>query len=84
MLYFDFLDFLTAQIMLPLGGLLIALFVGWQMPWVAVNEEMSTLNNHLRQLWIITLRFVSPSIVVVVMALKLMDTYKNYLAAVGG
>ena len=29
--FFDTLDFLTANIMLPLGGLLIALFVGWSM-----------------------------------------------------
>ncbi len=29
--FFDVLDFLTANIMLPLGGLLIALFVGWAM-----------------------------------------------------
>ena len=28
---FDLLDFLTANILLPLGGLLICLFVGWQL-----------------------------------------------------
>ena len=26
---FDFLDFVTAKLMLPLGGLLVAVFVGW-------------------------------------------------------
>ena len=27
--FFDLLDFITAKFMMPIGGLLIALFVGW-------------------------------------------------------
>ncbi|MBO5014938.1 MAG: sodium-dependent transporter, partial [Bacteroidaceae bacterium] len=36
---FDFLDFITAKIMLPGGGMLIALFVGWYLKRSVSYEE---------------------------------------------
>lgn len=37
--FFDFLDFITAKIMMPLGGMLIAIFVGWYLKRsVSYNE----------------------------------------------
>lgn len=39
-------DFLSNQIMLPLGGLLIALFAGWVLPSAVLSEEI-----RFRQAW---------------------------------
>ena len=57
---FNGLDFVTANIMLPLGGLLIAIFVGWAMRQSRVKE-----NFHLRDgpgftLWYGCVRVVAP------------------------
>ena len=57
---FDLLDFLTSNIMLPLGGLLIAVFVGWSMRASSVNDEMAMANPALYQLWRFLIRFVTP------------------------
>ena len=76
---FEFLDFVTGQIMLPLGGVCIALFVGWIMPWRLVDDELTTLPTVLRKLWIIILRFISPTLVLIIMALKLYETLKPFV-----
>jgi neurotransmitter:Na+ symporter, NSS family len=56
---FDLLDTLTTNIMMPLAGLLIALFVGWVMKRADVAAEMSLGSGWLR-LWMTVLRYVSP------------------------
>jgi len=56
---FELLDFLTANIMLPLGGLLIALFAGWVMSPAASSEELRLQPRHY-QLWRFVLRYLSP------------------------
>ncbi len=58
--FFDLLDFLTANIMLPLGGLLIAVFVGWIMRQADVKHEVNMKSNSLYNLWSFVLRFVAP------------------------
>ncbi|MBO5686106.1 MAG: sodium-dependent transporter [Alistipes sp.] len=37
---FDFLDYLTANIMLPLGGVLICLFVGWRLDRKSFEQQL--------------------------------------------
>ncbi len=58
--FFDSLDFLTSNIMLPLGGLCIAIFVGWFMSSDMVKKEVNTNNEALFTVWRFVLRFVSP------------------------
>jgi len=57
---FDTLDFLTANIMLPLGGLLIAVFVGWRMKPSDVVAEAAMGNVLLFNIWRFTLKFIAP------------------------
>ena len=45
MSFFDSLDYVTAKIMMPIGGVLISLFVGWYLDRKIVWEELS--NNKL-------------------------------------
>ena len=48
MTFFDFFDFISAKIIMPIGGILLSIFVGWYLPKDVVITELT--NNH-------TLRF---------------------------
>ncbi len=71
--FFDSLDFLTANIMLPLGGLFISLFVGWRMNKDALEEELGSIEQPPYKYWIRILRYVSPVLVAVVFIMSLID-----------
>ncbi|MCW8958688.1 MAG: sodium-dependent transporter [Gammaproteobacteria bacterium] len=64
--FFDLLDYLTANIMLPLGGLLIAVFAGWQMRRTACQDELGINNGLIFRGWYFLLRYISPVAVVIV------------------
>ena len=60
---FDLLDFVTAKIMLPLGGLLIAIFTGWYLDKKVVWEEISNggkLKVRYFKLFIFILKYIAP------------------------
>eukprot|EP00003_Mantamonas_plastica_P005702 TRINITY_DN14648_c0_g1_i1.p2 TRINITY_DN14648_c0_g1~~TRINITY_DN14648_c0_g1_i1.p2 ORF type:complete len:464 (-),score=66.97 TRINITY_DN14648_c0_g1_i1:21-1412(-) len=62
---FDLLDFFTANVLLPLSGLLTAIFVGW---FVAKESLMRDLNLEGAgfALWHNLIRFVTPVAVIIV------------------
>ncbi|MCA6064549.1 sodium-dependent transporter [Thalassolituus marinus] len=57
---FDNLDFLTSNIMMPLGGVAIAVFVGWFMRRKDVAGEVKMKDKRLFRAWRFTLRYISP------------------------
>jgi NSS family neurotransmitter:Na+ symporter len=73
---FDFFDFISAQIMLPLGGVLIALLVGWKLPSAVIADELASISPAVRTVFYWVLRWVSPALVVLVMGLKLYETFQ--------
>jgi NSS family neurotransmitter:Na+ symporter len=58
--YFEILDYLTANIMMPLCGLLLALFVGWMIKPDAIRNEVDIKNPVLFKAWFWLLRWVAP------------------------
>ncbi len=56
----DLLDYVTANILLPLGGFLIAIFVGWRMTERSVQSELRLKHPVLYQVWYFLVRFVAP------------------------
>ncbi len=58
--FFDLLDYLTANIMLPLGGLFIALFAGWVMSRPASREGLELDDGPLYRGWLVLIRYVTP------------------------
>jgi NSS family neurotransmitter:Na+ symporter len=56
---FDNVDYLTSNIMLPLGGLLIAIFAGWVMCRNSTADELGSAGSFFK-LWRILVRFVAP------------------------
>lgn len=64
---FDLIDYLTSNIMLPLGGLFIAIFAAWLMKRQIVTEELDTSHDTLGfRVWYFLLRYVTPLGVVLV------------------
>jgi NSS family neurotransmitter:Na+ symporter len=57
---FDMVDILTANIMLPLGGLAMALFAGWFMARRSTQEELQLGDGLLYRAWLFAVRFVAP------------------------
>ncbi|WP_438463039.1 sodium-dependent transporter [Marinomonas sp. PE14-40] len=67
---FDLLDYATANIMLPLGGILTALFAGWVVS-KKVSLEETAISENLHTVWMFTVRFVAPIAVSIVFVLNL-------------
>ncbi|XOZ34642.1 sodium-dependent transporter [Halomonadaceae bacterium KBTZ08] len=62
---FDAVEYVSSNILLPLGGLCVALFVGWKMRTTTVAAELDTHNHHnLFLLWLWVTRVVAPAAVI--------------------
>ena len=68
---FDLLDDVTSQVLLPLGGLALSIFVGWVMPDRLLGRELGLSGTALVGLRV-TLRFVAPTLVVAAAAASLL------------
>lgn len=64
---FDLLDFLTANVLLPLGGMLIALFAGWMMSRDATRDELGLGDSLAYRTWRFLVRYVTPTAVFIVL-----------------
>ena len=63
--FFDTLDFITANVMLPLGGLFIAIFAGWLMSEQSTRDEMETY-GFIYEVWHFLVKFITPIAVIIV------------------
>lgn len=63
---FDILDILTTNIMLPLGGLFIALFAAWFMSREASRDELGLGDGVRYNLWRVLVKFVTPAAILLV------------------
>lgn len=60
---FDFLDFLTANILLTLGGFLTCIYIGWVMPRKVVEDEVTNwgaLRIRSFRIFIFAARYICP------------------------
>jgi NSS family neurotransmitter:Na+ symporter len=62
---FDLLDYLTSNIMLPLGGLMIAIYTGWLMKQEYSRQELN-IGHFWYTIWAFLVRYVAPAMVIVV------------------
>jgi NSS family neurotransmitter:Na+ symporter len=56
---FDFLDYLTANLMLPIGGFCIAVFTGWVMSQSHVRHELEIPESYY-QVWKFLVSYIAP------------------------
>ncbi|MDX5388493.1 MAG: sodium-dependent transporter, partial [Marinobacter sp.] len=68
---FDLLDYFTANIMLPLSGLLTAIFVGWFVAKESLKSDLA-LQESTFGLWYNLIRFVTPIAVAIVFVYNLL------------
>jgi NSS family neurotransmitter:Na+ symporter len=62
----DLLDYFSNQLLLPLGGLFIAIFVGWFVAKPSTEEELGFFSATMFQLWHFLLRYVVPPAVAII------------------
>lgn len=71
---FDLLDQVTALYMMPIGGLLIVLFVGWKMKRGDVMDELTshqTLRPGLRKAILFIIKYIAPVAIAVIFVSQL-------------
>ena len=64
--FFGNLDYLTANIMLPLGGLLVAGFTAWAMKESSTREELGLGDSRVYPVWRFVMRYVAPVAILMV------------------
>ena len=57
------IDFFSGQVMMPIGGILIAVFAGWVAPREIMRNELTGLSEPLFNAWRIIVRYVAPLLV---------------------
>ena len=65
--FFDWMDYLTASVLLPLGGLLMAVFVGYVMERERLEAALGKALGPAFELWYFSLRYIAPVALVIVM-----------------
>ncbi len=69
---FDNMDFLSANILLPLGGLFVAIFVGWSLNKQEVMGELfhgfrdHQKNRKIANIWYFLVKFIAPILIILV------------------
>ena len=69
---FLLLDYFCANLALPTGGIMIAIFVGWVLTGEEKREELSELHPAVFATWNFLVRYVAPIAILLVLGAKLM------------
>lgn len=67
---FDLFDLITASYLMPIGALLMTIFLGWCYPKAEVKDELSnngTLKARAFELYYIILRYIAPLALVIIL-----------------
>ena len=73
--FFGLVEFLTADIMLPLGGVLLGVFAGWQMSRQSTVEELGLGDGAIYKTWRFLVRYVTPVSITLVLLNKIFDLF---------
>ena len=71
---FDWMDFVSSNILLPIGGLLIVIFVGWRLGKQKFYEELSNegaLKSSLKKVFFFLIRYLAPLAILVIFISRL-------------
>lgn len=63
----DLMDFVSADLLLPLNGLLMALFIGWVWPRHDALQASDLHASRLGRAWHVSLRYIAPVLVALVL-----------------
>jgi neurotransmitter:Na+ symporter, NSS family len=69
--FYQFVDMITAGIMLPLGGMLIALFTGWFIKKQLLENELAWKTHHgWYRVWQFILRYFAPIAILLILLMS--------------
>jgi len=57
---FDWAEFVSTSVLLPAGGLLISIFVGWRLSMFTLREELNGLRSSLYKVWYVLVKYLAP------------------------
>ena len=63
---FDIFDILTSNIMLPIGGLLVAIFAAWLMSRTSTVDELGLGDGTAYKAWRFSVRYIAPFGVIII------------------
>ena len=69
MTFFDFFDFVSAKIFLPVGGFIIALFAGWKLDSALLRDEITnhgTLPSTLFPVYLFIVKWIAPLAIILI------------------
>jgi len=69
----DIMDLFSNQVLLPLGGLFIAIFAGWAVTRESSEDELAPLSPFTYGLWRFLIRFVVPPAVLVIFVMGISE-----------
>ncbi len=72
---FDLLNIMTAKVLLPAAGLMLAIYVGWVLNPALVKNEIVNSGIGWLYLWYFLIRFIVPSLFLLVLILNQLETY---------
>jgi NSS family neurotransmitter:Na+ symporter len=70
--WFDMMDYLSANILLPLGGMLVAIFIGWYISKQKIMGELfhgvrdTQFNRKTSNVWYFLVKFIAPVLILLV------------------
>lgn len=73
--YIDFVDFITGSIMLPLGGLMVAVFAGWILSRDMLASELG--EGQVMNVWRFVMRWVAPPLIGFILVFGALDVAQN-------
>ena len=71
---FDFMDFITSSLMMPIGALLTSLFVGYHYTKDIAKDELQS-STWLFNAWYIIVRYLAPIAILVILINQLYNTF---------
>lgn len=71
----DFIELLANDLMLPLGGFLISVFVGWVLSGRIVREQFEGVPEAVFRAWLVLVRYVAPILVGIVLVRGVMARF---------
>jgi NSS family neurotransmitter:Na+ symporter len=69
--FFGVLDYVVSNLMMPIGGVAVAIIAGWSLSRKSSLEELNTSDNALFNIWRFLVRYVVPLAIVLVFLINL-------------
>ncbi len=69
--FFDLVDYLTSNLLMPIGGMLIVLFAGWAVQRRTTREELGLAQGAVYKCWLLLIRTLVPIAIAAILVTNL-------------